>query len=296
MIETLDLDYNDMQTIPPTNKSILITGCSSGIGQSTALHLAKSGYTVFATVRKPADAEQLRALQLPNLIPICPLDLTRPADISPAVEQVQAELARCGQNGLYAYINNAGGGSVSPVEMMEVDSFQRELQTRLSGPVALLQSVLPLLRAGKGRILWIMTPAIIPTPYVASIHTCDFAANCLVRTLAIELQPWQIPCIQIRCGGIKTANSEQKPGWIEVMMQHPRAALYRGALEKWARDIAAFDDQRTPPEKVAELIFQVLREAKPKASYSIGHMAGLAAVLEALPQSLADMILKKRFT
>lgn len=284
-----------MQTFLPTHKSILMTGCSSGIGHATALHLAKSGFTVFATVRKSADADQLRALQLPNLIPICPLDLTHPADISSAVEQVQAELGRRGQGGLYAYINNAGGGGVTPVEMMNVEDFQRELQTRLSGPVALLQAVLPLLRDGKGRILWILTPAIIPTPYVASIHTCDFAANCLVRTLAIELQPWHIPCIQIRCGGIKTASSEQKPGWIESMMLHPRGELYRKALEKWSRDIEAFDDQRTPPEKVGELIFKVLSAAKPKASYSIGHMAGLAAALESLPQSLADSILKKRF-
>lgn len=286
---------NNLRTTLPMNKSILMTGCSSGIGQATALYLAKHNFTVYATVRKPADAQRLQTLQVPNLIPICPLDLTRPADIPAAVEQVQSEMVRRGQSGLFAYINNAGGGGVSPVEMMDVDSFQRELQTRLSGPVALLQSVLPLLREGKGRILWILTPAIIPTPYVASIHTSDFAANCLVRTLAIELQPWQIPCIQIRCGGIKTANSVQKPGWLEAMMQHPRGELYRKALEKWSRDMEAFDDQRTPPDKVAELIFNVLSTPKPKLSYSIGHMVGLATVLEALPQSLVDTILKNRF-
>ncbi len=284
-----------MPTILPTHPSVLITGCSSGIGQATALHLAKNGFTVFAGVRKDADAERLRSLQIANLVPICPLDLTRPADIPAALEQIQAELARRGQSGLYAYINNAGGGGVAPVEMMDGQDFQRELQTRLSGPVALLQAVLPLLRVGQGRILWILTPAIIPTPFVASIHTADFAANCLVRTLAIELQPWRIPCIQIRCGGIKTANSEQKPGWLAAMMEHPRAELYRVALEKWSRDMEAFDDRRTPPDQVGELILKVLRAAKPKASYSIGHMAGLAATLEALPQSLADAILKRRF-
>src|SRR5512138_3835086 len=253
-----------MSTIPPPHKSIFITGCSSGIGQATALHLAKNGFTVFATVRKPADADHLRAMQIPNLVPICPLDLTRPADIPSAVEQVQAELARRGQSGLYAFINNAGGRSVAPVEMMDVEDFQRELQTRLSGPVALLQALLPLIRQGQGRILWVMTPAMIPTPYVSSIHTCDFAANCLVRTLEIELQPWQIPCIQIRCGGIKTTSSQQKPGWLDRMMQHPRGELYRAVLEKWSRDIAAFDDQRTPPDQVGELIFKVLCQAKPK--------------------------------
>jgi hypothetical protein len=49
------------------------------------------------------------------------------------------------------------------------------------------------------------TPAIVPLPYIASIHVCDFAANCLVRTLEIELKPWKIPQVMVRCGGIKTA-------------------------------------------------------------------------------------------
>jgi NAD(P)-dependent dehydrogenase (short-subunit alcohol dehydrogenase family) len=288
-------ENKNMQTLPPTQKSILITGCSSGIGQATALRLAKYGFTVFATVRKSADADQLRAWHIPNLVPICPLDLTRPTDIPAAVEQVQKEMASRGQEGLYAFINNAGGGGVSPVEMMDVEDYQRELQIRLSSPVALLQALLPLLRKGQGRILWITTPAIIPTPYVANIHTCDFAANCLVRTLEIELQPWRIPCIQIRCGGVKTASSEQKPDWIETMMQHPRGELYRAVLEKWSRDIAVFDDQRIPAEKVGELIYKVLCAAKPKRRYSIGHMAGLAATLEALPHSLGDWIIKRRF-
>ena len=61
----------------PTGQSVLITGCSSGIGRATAIHLAQHGFAVFATVRKEADAESLRSLNAPNLIPVCQLDLTR---------------------------------------------------------------------------------------------------------------------------------------------------------------------------------------------------------------------------
>jgi NAD(P)-dependent dehydrogenase (short-subunit alcohol dehydrogenase family) len=189
------------------HKSVLITGTSSGIGRATALYLARQGYTVFATVRKAKDAEALRALGEPNLIPLCPLDLTCLEHIPPLVETVQAELARRGQPGLYALIHNAGGGEVAPIEMMDLGGFHREVQTRLVGAVALVQAFLPLLRQGRGRILWIMTPAMIPTPYVTSIHACDFAVNCIIRTLDIELRPWNIPCVQIRCGGINTNTS-----------------------------------------------------------------------------------------
>ncbi len=206
---------------PGFGKSILITGCSSGIGYATALYLARNGFTVFATVRKPADYERLRRLQEPNLIPYSPLDLTGTGDIPPAVDFLQTNLKQKGQAGLYALINNAGGGSVAPIELMDLEVFHRELQTRLVGSAALVQSLLPLLRRGEGRIVWIVTPATIPTPYVASIHACDFAVNCIARTLDLELAPWHIPSIQVRCGGIKTAKGLKTTSEAEEILRHP---------------------------------------------------------------------------
>jgi NAD(P)-dependent dehydrogenase (short-subunit alcohol dehydrogenase family) len=276
-------------------KSILITGCSSGIGFAIAKHCAAAGFTVFATVRKEADAEKLRHLNDPNLIPICPLDLTRLEDIPPILASVQAELQRRGQPGLYALINNAGGGSVAPIELMDVNLFHTELQTRLVGWVALVQAFLPLLRMGTGRILWIVTPATIPTPYVTTIHACDFAVNCIARTLEIELKPWQIPSIQIRCGGIKTAKGLETTAEVDAIMLHPRAGLYRQPLSRWSKDMAAFDQKRTDPDQVALVVQKALSASNPRRRYSIGHMSGAAALLESLPQALTDFILKARF-
>jgi NAD(P)-dependent dehydrogenase (short-subunit alcohol dehydrogenase family) len=167
---------------------------------------------VFATVRKQADAESLRGLNealgtTPNLIPICPLDLTRLEQIPHVIETVASELERRGKEGLYAPINNAGGGSVAPIELMDLHGFRAELEARVLGSVAMVQACLPMIRRAKGRIVWIVTPGIMPTPYVTSIHACDFAVNCIARTLEIELKAWRIPNIMIRCGGIKTAAS-----------------------------------------------------------------------------------------
>ncbi|HTX79552.1 MAG TPA: SDR family NAD(P)-dependent oxidoreductase [Longilinea sp.] len=276
-------------------KSVLITGCSSGIGLATARRLADNGFTVFATVRKEADAQRLRNLHEPNLVPICPLDLTRLEDIPAVAETVQTELQRRGQPGLYALINNAGGGSVAPIELMNLKVFQTEVQTRLVGWVAMVQAFLPLLRQGSGRILWIVTPAIFPTPYVASIHACDFAVNCLARTLDIELKPWDIPNIQIRCGGIKTEKGLQTTAEVDAILQHPKADLYRERLDKWSQEMAEFDLKRTEPGLVAQTVQKALQAEHPKRRYAIGYMTGAAAFLEALPQPLTDAILKMRF-
>jgi NAD(P)-dependent dehydrogenase (short-subunit alcohol dehydrogenase family) len=151
------------------------------------------------------------------------------------------------------------------------------------------------LRKASGRILWIMTPALIPTPYVTSIHACDFAANCLVRTLDIELSPWRIPVVQIRCGGIKTPNSLKATPLSEALRRHPRFDLYRQKLEQWAKEMTEFDQKRTEPLKVAQAVEAALGPSHPRRSYSVGHMASAAAFLEALPQPLADAILKMRF-
>lgn len=279
-------------------KSVLITGCSSGIGWATAVHLAGHGLTVFATVRKEADAERLRGLNEPNLVPIFPLDLTRLDQVPPVMDIVRAALERRHLPGLFALIHNAGGGMVSPVEMMDLLGFRRELETRILGSVALTQAFLPLIRPANGRILWIMTPGLIPTPYVASIHACDFAVNCLARTLEIELKLWRIPSIMIRCGGIKTETGLRTTADVEAALASAppgKAALYEEAFRRWADSMTAIDRKRTAPEKVAEVVLEALSAAKPKRRYSIGTMARAAAILESMPQALADRILKARF-
>ena len=286
-------------TSPDNNgEAVLITGCSSGIGQQIAITLAKHGFVVFATVRKQVDAERLRDLSTPGLIPVCPLDLTCLEHISDTAEFVTEELNRRGLDGLYALVNNAGGGSPAPIELMDLDQFRTELQARVLGSVAMVQALLALIRQASGRILWIMTPALMPTPYVTSIHACDFAVNCIARTLDIELKPWKIPNIMIRCGGIKTPAGLRTTADVDAVLQkgrRERVSLYEKALRKWAKDMADFDEKRTDPEKVAGIVLKALTAKRPKRRYSIGYMAGAAGFLEAMPQSVADWILKRRF-
>jgi NAD(P)-dependent dehydrogenase (short-subunit alcohol dehydrogenase family) len=277
---------------------VLITGASSGIGHAAALALARRGYTVFATVRKKSDADALGGLGLPGLIPVWPVDVTDPAQIDRAVGFVKKEIGQRGGDGLWALVNNAGGGGPAPVELMSSDVLHTELRARVLGPVLLVQALLPLLRRGPGRIVWIMTPALIPTPYVSSIHACDFAANALARTLDIELKPWRIPNIMIRCGGIKTPAGLRTVSDIEAVLRDgplDRVSLYKKALLKWANDMAAFDKKRTDAQKVAEIVVRALTVKKPKRRYSVGYMARAGAFLESLPQPVADWILKSRF-
>lgn len=281
----------------PQGAGVLVTGCSSGIGRAVATYLARQGFTVFATVRRPEDAAALSALGHANLIPFAPLDLAQRRGIPALSRFVEAELARRGLTGLYALVNNAGGGSIAPLELMDLDKFDLELQARLSGPLALLQAFLPLIRRANGRVVWIVTPAIIPTPYVASIHACDFAANCLARTLNLELRPWNIPNIMVRCGGIDTPAPARNDRELQESLNTwspEQRGLYFTALQNLKREFAAFDARRTPPEAVARVVCQALTARRPRLRYQVGYLSHLAALLEALPQSLADNLLALR--
>lgn len=281
----------------PSGKAVLVTGCSSGIGRATALHLAKNGFTVFATVRKESDAQSLRALGQPDLVPVCPFDLTKREQIPALMEKVGEELEVRGLPGLYAVVNNAGGGMMSPIELMDLDRFHTELQTRILGPVALLQALLPMLRRAGGRILWIATPSLMPIPYVSSIHACDFTVNCIARTLNLELKPWNIPNVLIRCGGIDTPSPGKEDAELEQAMRSwPAGAreLYLKPMQKERESLKEFDKNRKPPEMVVEVVFRALCAAKPKPRYQVGYMARTAAFMEALPQTWADKLMGLR--
>lgn len=278
-------------------KAILITGCSSGIGRACALYLAERGYLVFAGVRKPEDAEQLAARNVKNLMPVCPLDLTKPEDIREAKQTVEKALAARGIPGLYAVLNNAGGGFIAPIELMDLEKWRQETETRLVGPVALLQATLPMIRKGGGRVLWIQTPGLMPIAFDASIHACDFASNCLSRTLRHELKPWGIPSIQIRCGAINTPSVERSYRELAANMAQWSASgleLYNEALRRTEKSFREMDANRSEPETIVRLVFRALEDQKPKRRYHAGRLSGLSALMECLPQPLVDRILEKR--
>jgi NAD(P)-dependent dehydrogenase (short-subunit alcohol dehydrogenase family) len=278
-------------------RAVLITGCSSGIGRATALHLARNGFTVLAGVRKQSDADALRALGEPDLVPLCPLDLTRLDHVRAAHQAALAELDRRGIQGLYAIVSSAGGGGIAPIELLDLEGFRTELEARLLGPVALLQAFLPQIRQAGGRIVWIVTPGLFPVKYVASIHAPDFAVNCLARTLNLELAPWRIPNILVRCGGVKTAAVGRGYRDMDAAFKSwppDRLALYREALLKEREELAGFDQKRTEPEEVAKVVHRALDARRPKSRYQIGYMAGFAALLELFPQTVADAIMAMR--
>jgi NAD(P)-dependent dehydrogenase (short-subunit alcohol dehydrogenase family) len=282
----------------PAGEAVLVTGCSSGIGQAVALYLAMRSFVVLATVRREADAERLRGFHLAGIEPICPVDLSKPDELPAASSAIRAALERRGLDRLYAVVNNAGGGFIAPLELMDRARFRAEMETRVHGPLALLQDLLPLIRkARNGRILWITTPAAVAIPYVGSIHICEFAMHGLAQTLQLELSPWNIPNILIGCGGIRTAAPARTERELEQAFQTwppEKLDLYSRSLQKTRAGFDQFDSNRTEPEDVARVVHGALAASHPKRKYIVGHQAGMMNMLRYLPQSVVDWAFLRR--
>lgn len=153
-------------------RAVVVTGASSGIGRAIALHLARQkDFTVLATVRKFEDAKAIDELRQTNLHAIADVDLAeRPKQVR-AVRKILLSLRSEGVDGLYAIINNAGDGEIAPLELLDMDVLQKELRTRVLGPGTLVQMLLPEIRKGHGRLIWITTPG--PIPLVTKVRsTC----------------------------------------------------------------------------------------------------------------------------
>jgi len=125
--------------------TVLVTGASTGIGEATARHLARVGFTVLAGVRRDEDGERLAAADSRSIVPVR-LDVTSPEQVA----AVAAEVDRRDSHGLAGLVNNAGIAVVGPVESLPVEEWRRQLEVNLVGQVAVTRAVLPAILRARG--------------------------------------------------------------------------------------------------------------------------------------------------
>ena len=181
---------------------MVVTGASTGIGRATALHLDERGYTVFAGVRKQADADSLEQEGSDRLTPVT-IDVAEQDSIEAAREQVQDAV---GEQGLAGLVNNAGIAGGGPVEHLPVDEFKKVIDVNLVGQYAVTQAFLPLLRRGEGTIVFITSiGGRVASPFFAPYNAAKFGLEGMADSLRRELKPWKgMDVVVIEPGSIAT--------------------------------------------------------------------------------------------
>jgi short-subunit dehydrogenase len=286
-----------MKAVNIPDRSVLVTGCSSGIGLATAEHLRASGWTVYPTARKMSDLEDLKAAGFDAI----KLDVTSNDSIHTAVDWVLAK----NDGKLGALVNNAGYGMPGAIQDLSRDAMRYQFEVNLFGLQELTNTCIPVFRKqGGGRIVNISSVVgRLALPFMGIYSASKFALEAVSDAQRIELSPDHISVSLVEPGPIHTRFSTNCAGQGEEKLDTESStfgAAYKQYFDKRRNGGMAEDRFRLPPEAVAKKIRHALESSKPKIRYKVtvpAYMGDLAARF--VPAALIDRMMvkhvKKRF-
>ena len=264
--------------------NVLVTGAGRGIGRATALRLARSGWDVFAGVRREQDGAALEGAVTPVI-----LDIADPAQV--------AALDGTLPDTLDAVVNNAGVVVAAPIEGLDLDELRRQFDVNVVGQVAVTQAVLPRLRRSRGRIVFVSSVSgRISTPMTGAYNASKFALEGMADALRMELAPWGIRVALVEPAQTdtdlwRTAEDELEASVAKLSPEH--RALYAGHIEGYRKTIPRSQKTAAPAEGVAAVVEKALTDSRPRARYVVGRPARVQAFLADLtPTPVLDAALR----
>ena len=278
---------------PGVSKSVLITGCSSGIGRATALRLAGAGWRVYATARRPETIKDLEASGCVTLS----LDVCDQESMETAVAAVEAAEGAVG-----VLVNNAGYEQSGVIEEVPLDLVRKEFETNFFGLVRLTQLVLPEMRRQRwGRIVNLSSVGgRLTFPAGGYYHASKFAVEAISDALRFEVRGFGVRVSVIEPGIIRTrfgdtasasttTDGSQPNGPYESLNTAARQAI-EAAYGGWMARFAA------EPDAVARVIQRAISSPRPRSRYvvTIGARAMILA-RRLLPDRAFDALIGAQF-
>lgn len=253
-------------------KSVLITGCSSGIGLACAQDLKRQGYRVLAACRKPEDVERMNQSGFTGVL----LDLDSPESVKTAAAYV-IELT---DNRLYGLFNNGGFGVYGPLQTLSREQLEQQFSTNLFGTHQLTMLLLPaMLPHREGRI--VMTSSVmglVATPGRGAYAASKYALEAWSDTLRMELHHSGIKVSLIEPGPIRTQFSQNVN-----QTQSDKPVENPGIAARFTLG----------PEAVVEKVRHAFESPKPKLRYPVTLVAhALSWLRRLLPGRMLDKILR----
>ena len=248
-----------------TRRSVLVTGCSSGIGRCVAIGLKQRGYRVFATARNATDLADLQAEGLDTL----ELHLDRPDSVRAAAAQVLAET----RDGLYALFNNGAYGQPGAVEDLSWEALEAQLRTNLLGWHELTRRLIPAMRAhGAGRIIQNSSVlGLVAMPYCGAYNCSKFALEGLTDTLRLELHGSGVHVSLVEPGPIVSRFRENA---FAKFREHidAQGSVHRDNYQAMIARLAHEGPTTRftlPPEAVLKRVIHALESRRPRARYAV---------------------------
>jgi NAD(P)-dependent dehydrogenase (short-subunit alcohol dehydrogenase family) len=274
-------------------KSVVVTGASTGIGWGCVKVLTAAGFHVFGSVRKPADAERLAKEFGANVTPLL-FDVTDQAAIATAARTVDQALK--GET-LAGLVNNAGIAVAGPLIYLRVEDFERQMAVNVTGPLVVTQDFAPLLGADRGRrgapgriVMISSVGGRNALPFAGPYAASKFAVEGLSEALRRELMLFGIDVVIVAPGAVVTPIWDKTEVSIEPFANTPYAA----ALEKMKTFMLGSASKGLPAEKIGAAVLTALTTAKPRTRYTVAPNPFQQFLTTMLPKRMVDRMIAGR--
>ena len=270
-------------------RSVLITGCSSGIGRSLAQALHRRGLQVYASARRP---ETLAGLEQQGLRTLT-LDVNDDDSIAAAMAVIESEAGQ-----LDMLINNAGFSQVGAVVDLEREDLRRQYETNVIAPIAVTRAAIPLMRkavktngvadlVNMGSIVGLFT-----TPFAGAYCSSKACFHSLTDAMRAELAPFGIRTITIQPGGVRSSFGDHAEEGIRL----PDTSLFKPMEASIQARAQAGQQGATPTDEfVAPVVDKLLRQKPPIVIRGGKGSVILVMLKRLLPTAMFDRIMSDRF-
>ncbi|HBO45884.1 MAG TPA: short-chain dehydrogenase/reductase [Planctomycetaceae bacterium] len=276
------------------DRTVLVTGASTGIGEACARELAGRGWRVFAGVRDDDSAKRLTERVPSRLVPVR-LDVTDPAHIAAAADLIAREVGETGLDGL---VNNAGIVVPGPIEALPIAELRRQMEVNFFGSIAVTQALLPLIRVASGRIVMMSSlNGRVAAPFLGPYAASKFALEAVSDALRGELRRWNIQVAIVEPGSVQTpiwAKSKSTAQRLSDETSDEMRELYGQDIDAMQRAATGLADGAMPVRRVVAAVVHALTARRPKTRYPVGLDAKLAVLLlPRIPDRVCDWIVRR---
>ena len=271
----------------PTQKLIVVTGASTGIGASVARELARQGFHVLAGVRRDHDADAIRSIGIEPVI----LDITKP-------EQVEALAARVADDprALHALVNNAGIQVNGPVEALPIAQWRWVFEVNLFGHIAVTQALLPALLRSKGRVINISSVGgKVAMATYGAYAGAKFALEAVSDSLRREIAPLGVQVVVVEPGGVRTemaARGIATANHLAAQMTPEQDERYGNLVQAINTLMASGTASGLTADAAARVIAKAVTTRRPRTRYTIGRDAArVIRLAQMLPDRTLDRVI-----
>jgi NAD(P)-dependent dehydrogenase (short-subunit alcohol dehydrogenase family) len=262
-------------------KTVLITGCSSGVGHATAHAFLNDDWTVYATAR---DTDDITALEDAGC-ETAALDVTDEESISDVVSRVMD-----GQGRIDCLVNSAGYGQFGPVEDVTTDLVEAQFDVNVYGPHRLTRAVLPHMREREDGTIVNVSSVVgrITVPGMGTYAGSKHALEAMSGALRTEVEPHGVDIVLVEPGPVETSFAERADNELDKL---DRSDAY-GAVYRFYEDSEVFGGQSpiaVTPAAVAKTILEAGVSPDPAPRYPVGPFGSLVLKTRFLPDNVRDV-------